>query len=205
MIHHAREFTTTGDVLLQTGTNALVTFQCPPPFTFRIMSTRIALGLLIGPLLALTAQAQISDHLFGISNPANGVFHFSKMELATGSVTHIQIMPFNSYGSNFSSAIDVNEQRYLLCTGDTLYRLDPTGVAPMETIPLPLPASTSLIHIEYDPCDSMIYGILNHPPISIGLARYDRVANSFQTIATLDPLMPFCSCADYTDPLTGVY
>src|SRR5436189_123915 len=118
MIHHAREFTTTGDVLLQTGTNALVTFNGPPPFTFRIMSTRIA---------------------------------------------------------------------------------------PMETTPLPLPASTSLIHIEYDPCDSMIYGILNHPPISIGLARYDRVANSFQTIATLDPLMSFCNCGDYIDPLTGVY
>ncbi|MBK8341018.1 MAG: hypothetical protein IPK99_13920 [Flavobacteriales bacterium] len=116
-------------------------------------------------------------------------------------------MPISGINGLASGLVDHDAQRYLFCTGQELYTFDPLDIAPMQMTSLPLTGNDLFIQVEYNTCDSDLYGIVNAPPDSIVFVRYDRSANTFQTLLALDPLNTYFTLGgmSYIDPVAGLY
>lgn len=151
-------------------------------------------------------QAQSSEALYLIHNPDPGEFSFARFDLPTGNVTDLESVPISGISSAASSCIDAVGERYLFCTGTTIISFDPDGVAAPVSTSLPLPAGANFFSIEYDPCDGVVLGILNHPPVEIALARFDPALGEFENIMALPTTTFFCAgCQAMFDPATRIY
>jgi hypothetical protein len=155
---------------------------------------------------SLQCSAQVSNYIYGIDNPSSGIFYFSKAEIATGVVTELTQVPIFVIGSNNSSCIDADGLIYYFCTGDRLMSFDPVTGSLLSNLLLPLSAGTELLQIQYNPCDSSIYGIMNKTnPLAIHFARYQPANNTLTTISSL-PAMGFCmGCQGMLDPDSSIY
>lgn len=154
----------------------------------------------------LTGSAQLSGSLYGIHNPQSGVFAFSSLDLATMVISDIDTLPMGVISSMASGTVDTDQEKFLFCTGTTLYSLDPYGLLPTTSVMLPMAATAFFNFIEYDPCTASLFGFVNDPPDSIVFARYDLASNIFQSLLTMPGNMQFMMGAgSYIDPVNRVY
>ncbi|HKR03603.1 MAG TPA: T9SS type A sorting domain-containing protein [Bacteroidia bacterium] len=153
-----------------------------------------------------SGHAQVSNFIYALNNTSTGIFHFSKVEIATGLITNFQMVPPWSLSLSSSSTIDNYHQKYFFCTGDTLITFDAVSGTILSNIPLPIPSTAELFNIQFNPCDSAIYGILNNYPASISFVHYNIATNTIMTISSLNPNTFFCTyCGSFLDPVTGIY
>ena len=156
--------------------------------------------------VALASNAQLTASLYGIHNPQSGVFAFSSLDLSTMVISDIDTLPMGQISSMASGTVDTDQERFLFCTGTTLYSLDPYGLLPTTSVVLPMAATAFFNFIEYDPCTASLFGFVNDPPDSIVFARYDLAANTFQSLLTMPGNMQFMMGAgSYIDPVNRVY
>lgn len=149
---------------------------------------------------------QLSGFVFGINNPSSGVFYFSKMEVSTGIFTQLQLMPWGGYNGLASSCIDNDAQVFYYCGGQDIYKIDPLTGAILSTTLISNIGSGKLVAIRYNPCDSMIYGIVNDYPNSIYFARYNPGTGTLANMSALPGNMGFSLGAmSFIDPLNQVY
>lgn len=151
-------------------------------------------------------KAQTNGYVFGIDNASSGVFWFSKLEVATGQLTHIAQMPWNSYSATISTCVDPDMQLYYYCNGFTMYQIDPlTGII-LSTTPIGIAPTADLYHVQYNPCDSMIYGIVNDAPNNCYFARYNASNGVTTNLGNLSANMSFCGgCMCFIDPVNQLY
>lgn len=156
--------------------------------------------------LALVGNAQLSGSLFGVHNPQSGVFAFSSLDLSTMAITDIDTLPMGQISSMASAAVDTDLERFLFCTGTTLYFLDPYGLLPTTSVALPMAGTAFFNNIEYDPCTASLFGFVIDTPDSVVFARYDLAANTFQSMLAMPTNMQFMMGAgSYIDPVNRVY
>jgi hypothetical protein len=137
-------------------------------------------------------NAQTNGFVYGISNPSSGVFWFSRMETATGTFTLLQQMPWGGYNTGASSCVDASQDIYYYCNGTKMYKIDPATGMVMNTVQLQIATTAELYHIQYNPCDSMIYGVVNDFPNGIYFAKYNPVNDSVYNLMALPPNLSFC-------------
>jgi hypothetical protein len=152
------------------------------------------------------STAQVTDYIYGIDNPSSGVFYFSKAEITTGIITELTQVPVSFLSGSSSSCIDAGGLKYYYCSGDMMMTFDPVSGNLLSNQVLPLPVNSRLIQVQYNSCDSMIYGILNKSnPVSCEFARYNPAANTVTSLSSL-PLMSFCmGCQAMLDPDSAIY
>lgn len=152
-------------------------------------------------------SAQTPGHVYGLDNDSTGVFWFSKLNLGSGQFTHLQLMPFTWASVAASSCSDPDQQIYYYCTGITMYRIDPVTGTILSTTPLPFTStSAELIQIQYNSCDSMIYGVVIDSPMTCYFARYDPVNGTIVNLFTLGNNMSYCAgCMSVIDPVNQLY
>lgn len=156
--------------------------------------------------IALVSNAQLSGSLFGIHNPQSGVFAFSSLDLSTMAITDIDTLPMGQISSMASGTVDTDQERFLFCTGTTLYSLDPYGLLPTTSVLLPMAGTANFSFIEYDPCTASLFGFVIDAPDSVMFACYDLAANSFQSLLAMPTNMQFMMGAgSYIDPVNRVY
>lgn len=167
-----------------------------------ILLSSVLFLLLSGPL-----SAQLANYVFGIDNPSSGVFWFSKTDVTTGVHTQLTQVPIGSYGSGSSSCVDMTQQLYMYCSGRTVYKLDPVSGTLVSTVQLTLPATSTLSQTVYNPCDSMIYGVVNNNPNPPYLAQYNPYTDVLTAIGNLPAsTIGFClGCMSVIDPINGRY
>lgn len=170
------------------------------------MSLLLRVPALCCSFIALGANAQLGGSLFGIHNPQSGVFAFSSLDLTSMAVADIDTLPMGQISSMASATVDTDQERFLFCTGTTLYTLDPYGLLPTTSIVLPMAATANFNYIEYDPCTASLFGFVMDMPDSIVFARYDLAANTFQSLLAMPTNMQFMMGAgSYVDPVGRVY
>lgn len=156
--------------------------------------------------VSMGVHAQTAGYIFGIDNPSPTVFWFSKTEVATGTHTQLLQLPISFYTSASSSCSDMVQQLYFYTSGTEMYKLDPVNGTLLSITSLPLPANANLYHIQYNPCDSMIYGVVNDYPNSIYLGRYNPYTNTLSNAGALPLTMQFCmGCMATIDPVNQLY
>jgi hypothetical protein len=131
-------------------------------------------------------SAQVSSYIYGIDNPSAGNYYFSKAEIASGIVTGLAQIPIPGLGGEYSSCVDADGLKYYFCTGVEMMAFDPVSGSMLWNQLLPLSPNTQLLQIQYNTCDSSIYGILNTTvPPGCHFARYNPSANLLTTISQL--------------------
>jgi hypothetical protein len=87
-----------------------------------------------------------------------------------------------------------------------LITIDALNGSILSNVLLPLPQGAQLVLIQFNPCDSNIYGILNNYPSGISLVRYNISANTINTTAALNPGNFICTdCGSVLDPVNHFY
>lgn len=156
-------------------------------------------------LIKFSSLGQISNYIYALNNDSNGVFYFCRVEISTGAITNFQLATTN-HGSNFSSCINNQTQKYYLCSGTTLKTFDPLSGNLLSTVSLPISVTATFLHIQYNPCNSNIYGIINDYPANISFARFDPLNGVMTIISAMNLNTTFCGgCMSILDPDEGIY
>lgn len=161
--------------------------------------------LLTAVLLSGGLRAQTAGYVYGINNSSSGAFYFSKMEVATGTFTQLQLMPWSGYNGLSSSCIDNYSHVFYYCGGQTMYKIDPATGAILSSNGIPNIGTGTLVGICFNPCDSMIYGIVHNSP-STYFARYNPTTGTITNMGALSSSMGFMLGAmSFIDPVNHVY
>jgi hypothetical protein len=163
------------------------------------------LSAVLAFLFSITSSSQISNYIYGIHNPSAGNFYFSRMDTASGVITDFSQVPISVIGMA-SSCIDVPGQVYYFCIDELLVSFDASSGNLLATVTLPIPPSAQFLQIQFNPCDSSLYGIINDPPSSISFGKYNLASGVMTTISVLSSNMLFCmGCVAVLDPDSGIY
>lgn len=154
---------------------------------------------------ARPASAQATDKLYFTHSMGMNDYYLATYDLATGVVDDLAQIPVST-SSLISSCIDVAGARYYFCSGTALAMMDALNVLPSLMVSLPLPPGTNFRAIEYDPCDSMVLGIVQDSD-STRLMRYDLFGTQQLTyVATLGAVMAFPGGGQALfDPVSRLY
>lgn len=164
----------------------------------------LILGLFLTCPIVTTGQS--TAVLYTIHNPSPGIFSFGTFDLATGVVTDLEAAPITTISSMASACVDVTGGLYHFCDGKQIHTFDMNSVTAVSTMSLGLGSLQNLFAIEWDPCEQVFLGVLNAPPDSIVLVRFDPGNQQFTTLAALSSSMSFCSgCQGMFDPVLRRY
>ena len=168
-------------------------------------------ALLILKLLLITnfyGNAQITNYIYAINYTFNPLpaYHFSKIEISTGIITDLYLLPGTSYPYSSNSCIDNNSQIYYFCSENQLMAFNPVNGNLISSVILPIPPTAWFTYMQFNPCDSEIYGIIYDYPTSVSFARYNPVSGNMTTIAGLNINTLSCSgCMSILDPDSGIF
>jgi hypothetical protein len=141
--------------------------------------------LAIAICLTFHVSGQNPNSVYYLANPTPGVWEFSELNTSTGVSAVLQTMPFSAINGAASSAIDFQNGYFHFCTTEMIYSMDLSSTLAIQTTYLPLAATAEFMAMEFDVCDSTFIGVVNDPPASISIERYDPVSNSFTPIMSL--------------------
>ena len=151
-------------------------------------------------------SGQLSNYIYGINNPTNGVYYFSKADLTTGSLTDLSLIPSWSSVVNENACVDNINFIYYLSSGTSLTGFDPLTGNIVSNVTLPISSTANFIYSAFNMCDTSIYGIINDPPSSISFASYKPSTGIMTIISALDPNSSFCpGCMSFIDPANQVF
>lgn len=166
------------------------------------MKKRFALVLFTAiQIWSLEGYGQISNFVYAISSPTPNVNYFAKVEISTGAITNLQLLP-SSLDNLASSCIDNVSKKYYLSNGSSLIAFDAKAdtISSITTLP-----TARFLQIQFNSCDSNIYGIKNNGT-SLVFAKYNPVNNSMTDIASLETSSSFCiGCFSIIDPDSNTF
>lgn len=153
----------------------------------------------------LKLHSQTNGFLYGIGNPGNGTFWFSKMDVNSGVYSQLVQLPMTSFSGAGSSCIDDDLKRYYFCTGKQMMTLDPITGTIISIDSLPMPSTADFVQIQFNPCDSLIYGIVFDSQSNTRFVKYMAATNTFYTISTLTITSYCMGCMSFIDPINLQY
>jgi hypothetical protein len=173
---------------------------------FKNTSSGIYFLLMLSLTLPFKVQCETANFFYGINNQSQGVFYFAKVEISTGIVTNLQLTPINAFTNNLHACIDNQNQRYFLCTGRGIITFDIKTENIVSTKALPISAPAVFKHMQYNSCDSNIYGIINNYPTDISFARYNPISGEMKIISTYTEVFNFSYGAQsIIDPDSNIF
>lgn len=125
--------------------------------------------------------------LYFINANGNGPHTFASFDLNMATMDALEPVALNGFSSSMSSCVDPTHGTYILCTGQELWVLDPSGQVPMQTIALPLSSGQDFGKIEYDPCHDRYLGLIGYGTDSLVLAAFTLGTSDFASITTIYP------------------
>jgi hypothetical protein len=157
-------------------------------------------------LLPLLAFAQLSDYVYCINNPAIGEFNIAKIHLPTGELTNFDDIA-NSVSSFYSTCVNMDTEDFYFCDGYSLTVFDTQTEQLEPSIDFPLAANSSYHQIQYNPCDSSLYGIVAQNNFTaFSIQRFDFETFEFENISNLPSDFYSCgNCISGIDPINNLF
>src|SRR5688572_24901599 len=115
-------------------------------------ASNLFLCVSIFSLLWNPCLGQDPDAIYGIYDDEVGAFHFSKVNLVTGSRTDYQVVS-TTITDAFSSDVNVQDAEYFLSTGRIIKTYDANTGNLLASDTLPINATAFFRTIRYNPCD----------------------------------------------------
>ncbi len=157
-------------------------------------------------LIPLLISAQLSDYVYCINNPAIGEFNIAKIHLPTGVLTDFDDIA-NSVSSFYSTCVNIDSEEFYFCDGYTLTVFDTQTEQLNDPVNFPLAENSSYHQIQYNPCDSSLYGVMAQNNFtSFSFERFDFEILEFETISPLPNDFYSCgNCISGIDPINNLY
>jgi hypothetical protein len=166
---------------------------------------RITIIILLN-IVSYNINAQITNYVYALHNTQSGIFYFSQIDIATGNITDLQLMPVTGYNTYSCSAVNVTTQEFYYCDGTQLISIDANSGNVNSNITLPLPPLTNFSHIQYNPCDSNIYGLTKDQTNLVGFAKFNPYTGIFTNISLLSTAISYCfGCMTVIDPVANFF
>ncbi len=163
-------------------------------------------ALLFLALLPMTLFGQLTDYIYCINNPSIGEFNIAKIHLPTGEMTEFDDIA-NSISSFYSTSINIDSEDFYFCDGYNVHAFDTQTESLEAPITLPLALNSSFHQMQYNPCDSSLYGVVAQNNFNaFSFERFDLNSLQFETIAELPSNYYSCGdCISALDPANNVF
>lgn len=166
---------------------------------------KIAIIVSLG-ISSYNINAQITNYVYALHNTQSGIFYFSEIEIATGNITDLQLLPVTGYGTYSCSAVNVTTQEFYFCDGTQLISIDANSGNINSNITLPIPPLTNFSHIQYNQCDSNIYGLIKDNTNLVSFAKFNPYTGVFTNISALNSTIGYCfGCMTVIDPVANFF